>query len=346
MNNFDIVKLYPLKKETINIMLKTYRNIGLDNWYNEELKQAEKDLFTNALEKDVYFLCSFLNLNVSDNRKRLLITKSSAPKSAAEEVVSKIKKILISFHKSDWQYDFTGSEFLNFLNTIFGRGTHHFSDHLFKDNSSLKRTRISARLKFENVLNSYHQMINTDEFEPIFLSTIVYLELLMIKPYNNHLDFIGVLAIYLMILRTNIRVFEYVSFFEILFDNYDELKKSVAAATIDYENSYFNISFVVNIFYKIINEAYLKLANIQKEVKYAKHAFKSDHIEESINTLPMIFSKEDIKRLNKGVSETTINRVLVKLRDEGKIIPLGKGRGAKWSKVSSDNLIEKLKERI
>ena len=42
------------------------------------------------------------------------------------------------------------------------------------------------------------------------------------------------------------------------------------------------------------------------------------------------FTKEDIRLQNPYVSESTINRALISLRDSGYIEPLGKGRSAKW----------------
>ena len=45
-----------------------------------------------------------------------------------------------------------------------------------------------------------------------------------------------------------------------------------------------------------------------------------------------IFTKEDIRKEYPYVSESTINRALSTLRDQGYIKPLGKGRSAKWTK--------------
>ena len=36
-------------------------------------------------------------------------------------------------------------------------------------------------------------------------------------------------------------------------------------------------------------------------------------------------------------SDSTINRILFKLRDEQIIMPLGKGRSARWMKIISEN---------
>ena len=67
-------------------------------------------------------------------------------------------------------------------------------------------------------------------------------------------------------------------------------------------------------------------------------SIKSTNIENTINKLPNIFTKDQIREIHPYVSESTINRALQKLRDENKIKPLGKGRSAKWRKISLSNI--------
>lgn len=60
---------------------------------------------------------------------------------------------------------------------------------------------------------------------------------------------------------------------------------------------------------------------------------KSDYIENTIDKLPEVFSKEDIRMKHPLISDSTINRTLKRLQEENKIRPLGKGRSAKWIKL-------------
>lgn len=45
------------------------------------------------------------------------------------------------------------------------------------------------------------------------------------------------------------------------------------------------------------------------------------------------FTKEDIRNSCPDVSYSTINRVFEKLKEEGMIESLGKGRNAKWKRL-------------
>lgn len=57
---------------------------------------------------------------------------------------------------------------------------------------------------------------------------------------------------------------------------------------------------------------------------------KTDLVEEAVGRRLGAFSISDMERECPGVSRDWIRIVLRRLRDEGRIIPRGKGRGAKW----------------
>ena len=84
--------------------------------------------------------------------------------------------------------------------------------------------------------------------------------------------------------------------------------------------------------YDIVLEAYLELSDITKQVGYQEQGLKSDNVAMTIYRLPNVFTKDDIRKANPNVSDATINRILIKMRDEELIMPLGTGRSAKWMK--------------
>jgi len=77
-----------------------------------------------------------------------------------------------------------------------------------------------------------------------------------------------------------------------------------------------------------------------KKIRYKNKGLKSDNIILTILRLPDIFTKDDIRATNPDVSDATINRALISLRDNELIMPLGTGRSAKWKKINEN--IEKM----
>lgn len=60
---------------------------------------------------------------------------------------------------------------------------------------------------------------------------------------------------------------------------------------------------------------------------------KSDRIELAIEGKLGYFTKNEIRTICPDVGEATINRVFERMKVEGKIEVIGKGRNAKWKKL-------------
>ena len=73
---------------------------------------------------------------------------------------------------------------------------------------------------------------------------------------------------------------------------------------------------------------------------------KSNNIENTINKLEDVFTKDEIRLLHPYISDSTINRTLKRMRDEELIRPLGKGRSAKWMKLYKTENKDKLFEQM
>ena len=117
----------------------------------------------------------------------------------------------------------------------------------------------------------------------------------------------------------------------------EEAFNLISRGSINYDQGIIFFNDFVKFTLKLINNAVLELEKIETK-KLSKTAHKSDVIQESIlNNLPDLFSKEDVARLNPGVSPSTIMRVLKKLHEMNYIIPLGTGRTAKWKKLYNPN---------
>ena len=86
----------------------------------------------------------------------------------------------------------------------------------------------------------------------------------------------------------------------------------------------------VRYFLKLVIKAYSQTDKIIKDYRFDSTNKKVDNIENTILSMKSIFTKEEIRLANPYVSESTINRALISLRDQGFIEPLGKGRSAKW----------------
>ena len=229
-----------------------------------------------------------------------------------------------------------------YLNLIFGSGSHKFvSSNHANPSVSVRNQKIpvSSRLIFEKTLEAYHDFVKKETFENLHLSMVAYLEMTQIKPFNNHNELASILSLYYMLLRSNIDCFEYVSFFEVLNKFNDNFISEQNKAVINYYNGYLQLSGIMRVLFEMITDGYNELKEIVKEHNYEERAFKSDTIVQTVKMLPSIFTKDEIRLKHPEASESTINRVLTKMRDDGFIKPLGTGRSAKWIKIETNDLL-------
>ncbi len=337
MNNFEVLKHYSIPSDVLMDMLDTYKLLGMNNEYLIKIGDKKDVLIKDTLDKDTFFVACLLGLEITENRLRLLITKDSIPKNKQEEAIVGIKKVLTLITRDTTNnLPFNGSDVQDYLNIIFGKGKVSFSKDMFKGKKNIKP--ISKRLVYEKVLEEYFNFSNNRIFEPIFLSVIAFMEMTNIEPYTNYNEMATYLAMYYMMLYSKVEAFRYVSFFELLYKNLTKIKEEVRLGSLNYTENYLQASGLVRLMFKMIQEAYDDLDVVLKNYAFQSHAFKSDVIEETIyHKVPEFFTKDDVRRYHPDASDSTINRSLFKLRDMGVIMPLGKGRSARWMKIMKED---------
>lgn len=338
MNNFEVLNHYTIPSDILMMMLSIYRLIGMNSEYEKSLVNQKPYLEQEVIEKDAFCLANLAGISVTPNRLRVLITKNAVAKNKEEEVIVGIKKAIVQMRRNALaKAPFNGSDILEYLNLIFGKNAIRFTPMMQEKNAPGIRP-ISVRLAFERMLDEYKAFLTGDLFEHLFLSVIAYMEMVNLKPYTKHNELASILALYYMILSCDVISFSYISFFEIYLEMKEKISTSIAKGSINYHDNYLKTADTVRLIYQLIDISYTKLKTLIKNFKYQDHAFKSDVIEVTIyQKMPTYFTKDDIRRIHPNASDSTINRILFKLRDEQVIMPLGKGRSARWMKLIPDD---------
>lgn len=339
MNNFDALKQYMIPANTLNNMLDVYKSIGQNKFLIDTLGDTKYYLMEQGLERDTFFLASLIKLNITDNRMRLLITKNSTPVNNEEKSLVGLKEVLRTIRNDAHTHTFNGSDLLQYLNRIFGKNSHRFTSRNINEVTGInnKMKSPSIRLSFEKMLDDYHQNVVKNNFEKLHLSIVAYLETDLMKPFSEHNDLVSLLALYYMLIRSDLDVFYYISFFELYINQLNTWDNEKQLSYINFPTTHFHLTGIMDQLFILVKQAYKEFDDIIRTNSYDKRMFKSDGIEQTIYNLPSTFSKEDIRKYHPQVSDSTINRILFKLRDENIIIPLGKGRSARWVKVIQDD---------
>jgi hypothetical protein len=324
-------------------MLGVYRYLGKNDFYEERLSSNYEEIVEQTIERDTFFLAVLTNLDVSDTRMRLIITKNSKPRNKEETTLSNFKEIIRVIHKNYDKVMFNSSDLLSMANKIYDKNSIKFSNEKATRKTPLVSQALrSKRVTFDEMLTEYTLDFEKEKYERVFLALLFFIDCYNFEPFSDKNDVISYLALYYLLLRSHVDAFKYVSFFEAIFGIREEFEKEIKTASFNWNEGFPQILGLVRLMFKIIRQSYNKLDSIIKDYYYEEKFNKADNVENTIYKLPEIFTKDDIKVIHPYISESTINRTLARLRDQNLIRPLGKGRSAKWHKIIQENDFERI----
>lgn len=335
MNSIQNIDRFIIPNNDIVSLTTIYRWIGQNNTFKEIVGSDLPRVVTQTVERDAYFLSLILGLEISDTRSRLIITKDSSPRTKDESTLYNLKEILGSIQNDYKSRNIFSNDIYNMINEVYV----HYGPIRYDITSDGKKNVLqsqgqkSKRLIIDEITTLVGERLEKKNFEKITLFMHYFIDFYNVKPFTNQNYTASILLMYLLVLKCDLDAFRYISFFEILYENYDTFKKELNNASYNWKEGYAQTLEFIRFMYKIILTGYEKTNEIIKNYKFDQSINKGTNIENTISRLPDVFTKEEIRLVHPYVSESTINRALTHLRDEGLIRPLGKGRSAKWTKI-------------
>lgn len=329
MSCIENINRYIIPNDIITSLTKVYKYIGKNEVYEDITKSSINKILDQTLQRDAYFLSKILSTTLTDARLKLIISKNSAPKNREEATLCNLIEVLADIQENYKKYDYRSNDQLNMINYIYQ------SQNIKYDAKELINNR-SKRLLIDDLTEIVYN--NKNNIESINLYTNYFIDLFNIKPFTQKNLSAALITLYILLLKSDLQAFKYVSFFEMIYNNYNEFNDRLLDVSYNWKEGISQPTSFIRFILNVIIEAYEKADSLVKEYKIDQNISKGDNIENTIYKLPNIFTKDQIRAIHPYVSESTINRALQKLRDENKIKPLGKGRSAKWRKISLSNI--------
>ena len=325
MSCIENINRYIVPNDIITLLTTVYKHIGKNQTYEDATKNSMNKIVEQTVQRDAFFLGKILKLDLTDTRLRLIITKNSAPRNREETILFNIVEVLSEIQNNYSKYNIRSNDQFNMVNYIYQNQNVKFD---IKQNINGR----SKRLFLDEITEAVYS--NKSNIENIILILNYFVDIINIKPLTSNNLASAFITLYILLFKAELYSFHYVSFFELIYNNYSEFNDKLLDVSYNWNEGIAQptsfIRFMINLFI----ESYEQTEKIVSEYKIDQTISKGDNIEQTIKTLPHIFTKEQIRKFHPYVSESTINRALQKLRDENKIKPLGKGRSAKWRKVT------------
>ncbi len=320
------------------LLLKVYEAKG-KAFYFDELFERDKDVFRRkTIEKNVYYFGKMIGLSLTDTRLKLLSRKKLTPKNKTEVLLLNIKNALSAIQKNPKAFELLPNEFDNLIK-ILSKDYEpiKFGNSEVKSDGTLFTSKKSGGKKdeLESLINAYNQQNKTRQYELTQLISNFYIDFINLELFTLHSDIVAYIGLYAFLLR-DFSVFKYVSFFEYFYKQFETYQMALNQANYHYQTGFPNTDILNRLLIDVLSNAYEEVGDFSREYAFEKKLNKSDNIEASIRSGSEVFSKEDLRQLHPTVSVITIDRTLKRLKDEGLVQPLGKGRSSKWQRIAED----------
>ncbi len=330
---------YAMPNDVIKHYLTIYRYIGRHDEFLSTLDIDYHTFVAQTIREDAFFIAGLLRLKIKEDRLKNIILKGAKPNSHDEKILTQIKAAMIRMHEDIHDFELIANEIVSLLQFIYGDFT-PANDIAFdrmkkpdnKVHSLLDSKTVSKRSELETLVIKYQEGITKHGFEKGFVAAAFYLDFVSLHPFVKHNETISLLVLYLLMLNSEYRCFHVVSFFEKLSRLFSTFNEVVEDSLRNHKEGMSSPIALHRFLLSLTAESYKEMHTAIKNYTFDHQFNKTDYLENSVSRLPEVFTKEDLRRLHPTVSDSTINRTLQRLKDEGKIGPLGKGRSAKWIK--------------
>ena len=333
MSAIQNINRFIIPNDVIASLTEVYKSIGVSENYKAITEADYSQIVNQTIERDTFFLSKLINIDLSDNRLRLIITKSSTPRTNEERILYTIKEILTDFAYNPNKQKIDTSTILNLVNYIYPKMGIKYDIYKDDKRNNYNLSKKAKREILDEINNSFNKIYDDNSFEKIILILNYYIDLVSLKPFTSYNEIVPYLMLYLLLNKIDCRAILYVSLFEHIYFNKAEFDDELQNACFNWEEGYHQVLPFVRYFINLLNQLFKKCNSIVSSYIKEVNVNKADNIENTILNLPNIFTKEEIRLTHPYVSDSTINRALKKLHDENIIRPLGKGRSAKWLKV-------------
>ncbi len=325
-------------------MMKLYRFSGKDDYYNMVFERDLKAYRNVNIVEEVYYFSKIMELNITDERLKLLSKKDIIPKNNSEKIVVNLKNVFKLIIEHADKFDLIPNELKDLGDTLFKDVLKvKFISEVIKEKDAVFQTtkrRIDQSEVLMSLFSKFESLRNSKEYEISLLISNFFIDFINSKIFeetDNYKinDYLGYLVLYILLFKFEFEVFNYKSFFKHVYENMKSFHNVIQQCSFNWSSGYSNCTLVHRFIVERLLECYdLLEGELYKQSHMRDNKFSKDaEIEISVSNFPGdTFSKGDIQKLHPNISLKTIERTLDRLQKEGKIEALGTGRSAKWMK--------------
>ena len=279
------------------------------------------------------------------DRIEALVLKSTTPQNRSEQEIAGYRDALNLIHESAADMPFSVNVILQ-LHTMLYRYLPQPGGHWKSTQNKIVERNPDGtvrRVRFVPVtpvatpqamddLEDLSQQGIRDGREPLILLPLMVLDFLCVHPFTDGNGRVARLLTVLLLHHFQYDVARYVSLERIFEESKESYYDTLEASSQAWHEGEHDVMPWMTYFWGVLLRAYRDFEDRFGALRIGRGS-KTDLIEAAVQRRVGPFAISDLEGDCPGVSRDWVRIVLRRLRDEGKIVVRGKGRGAKWTRV-------------
>lgn len=333
-----------LTPEIVGLLTKIHEFKGEQNLFIEAHADQLTELMEIAKIQSTEASNKIEGIYTSDERLKKLVMDKTTPKSRAEQEIAGYRDVLNTIHEN---YDYVQTkpgiilQLHRDLYRFMGPGAGGYfktTDNVIAEVDSVgnKKVRFQPVPAWETpdaidaLCKAFDETLMDESIDPLIVIPMFVLDFLCIHPFNDGNGRMSRLLTLLLLYRSGYIVGKYISIekmIETTKDTYYEALQSSSAGWHEGENDY--VPFIKYML-GVVVASYREFSSRVKLLTTAGLT-KGDRIGEVIKQTVGTITKAEIMKKCPDISQITIQRALIELQEQEKIIKIGGGRYTKYT---------------
>lgn len=331
--------------------LATLRTIGeyrgKQALYYQQVPELLKALRQTATIESAESSNRLEGITIATPRLKPLLLKNQAPRDRSEQELAGYRDALALIHESGPDMPFTANVVLQLHGLICrympnpgGRWKQTDNDIVERLPDGSRRVRFKptpahlAPMQMESLVERYRAAADRGTHDPLVLVPLAILDFLCIHPFPDGNGRTGRLLTLMLLYHHDYKVGRYISLERVIEESKESYYGALQKSSASWHEGRHDIKPWLDYFWGVLLAAYREF---EQRVAAAPKGpgSKTDRVRAAVRAQTQAFSISEIEAACPGVSRDMVRVVLRQMKDEGLIASTGKGRGAKWERLSN-----------
>lgn len=282
----------------------------------------------------------------SDDRLEALVMEKSEPRNRSEEEIAGYREVLATVHGSYEHIAIRPNTILQLHRDLYSfsgkdtGGRFKNADNMIAESGKDGQQRIrftpvpalQTAEAMENLCTEFNMAIERAEYDPLLLIPMFILDFLCIHPFNDGNGRMSRLLTLLLLYRSGYTVGKYVSMEMLIEKTKETYYEALKNSSIGWHDNTGDYIPFVRYYLGIVLKGYHEFQDRMEHVTFSKQS-KTDRIKAVFDKRTGVIKKSDIATLCPDISETTIERTLKTLLENGLVEKVGKGRATGYVRI-------------